>query len=197
MDDLSPAVKNLASHLQKQFQVLDDALQKVDSEKTSSEEQGQDAATLSRLIENADMNSAVFPVYGAMKAGKSTFLACLIGEKVLPEQAAPMTSIPIRIKHVQGAVGKRLFIPQHDKWNDCVDGFTQLLLSGSLDKEISDPDDDEINTNLPGSMSAGLYRIQEDIRSRRVTFSAEVEGDAIREAADALRYNSVNQVAPN
>ena len=72
-----------------------------------------------------------------------------------------------------------------------------MLLSGSLDKEISDPDDDEINTNLPGSMSAGLYRIQEDIRSRRVTFSAEVEGDAIREAADALRYNSVIQVAPN
>ena len=192
MTDHSSAVKDLASHLQHQFRVLDATLQKVDLEKSSQEELGLDAATLSRLIENADMSSAVFPVYGAMKAGKSTFLACLIGEKVLPEQAAPMTSIPIRIKHVQGAVGKRLFIPHHEKWNNCIAGFTQLLLSGSLINELSDPNDEDVSTNLPGSMSAGLYRIQEGIRSRRVTFSAEVAGDSLREAADALRYNRAN-----
>ena len=186
-DHHSLTIKDLAHRLQTKFQELDDASHKVGSFKGAKEQLGEDAATLSRLIENFDMISAVFPVYGVVKAGKSTLLACLIGEMVLPEQAAPMTSIPIRIKHVSDISEKRLVIPQYERWNCCITGFEQKLLSGTLDKEFQDPT--EINGNVGSGSDAELYRVQELIRSRMISFSAVITGDAIRTAADVIRYN--------
>ena len=55
-------------------------------------------AVLQRLAENPQIEG-VFPVYGAVKAGKSTFLSCLLRQEILPAQALPMTSIPIKVSH--------------------------------------------------------------------------------------------------
>ena len=187
MTDHSSTIKDLANRLQTKFQELDDASHKVGSFKGAEEQLSEDAVTLSRLTENFDMISAVFPVYGVVKAGKSTFLACLIGEMVLPEQAAPMTSIPIRIKHVSGISEKRLVIPQFERWNCCITGFEQKLLSGALDKEFPNPN--EINGNFGSGNDAELYRVQELIRTRMISFSAVTIGDSIRTAADVIRYN--------
>lgn len=185
MTDPSSSIKALAQLLQHQFKILDDALLKVSHDKN---EEGGDETTLNQLVANPDLSSAVFPVYGVVKAGKSTFFACLIGEKVLPEQAAPMTSIPIRIKHVKGIPQKRLIMPQYERWNRCVAGFRQKLLSGTLDAEILDPS--RKGESNGGGNDVALFKIQEEIRAKKVSFCAEATGDAIRVSADAIRYSS-------
>ncbi len=66
-------------------------------------------------VDKWDLAEGIFPVYGPVKAGKSTFLAFLLRENFLAERALPMTSSPIWIKHVDdGPWGVRLNIPQQN-----------------------------------------------------------------------------------
>ena len=64
MTDHSSTIKDLAHRLQTRFQELDDVSHKVGSFKGAGEQLSEDAVTLSRLTENFDMISAVFPEIG-------------------------------------------------------------------------------------------------------------------------------------
>ena len=106
---------------------------------------------------------AVFPVYGAVKAGKSTFLSCVMRTTILPAQALPMTSVPIKISHVPG-IEKHLKLHQSEKWNACLRGFQQKLKAGNLANEKNHGDE------------VHLYETQELVR-RGTTFAARSDGD--------------------
>ncbi|CAE8629331.1 unnamed protein product, partial [Polarella glacialis] len=117
------------------------------------------------MISRSGPIEAVFPVYGAVKAGKSTFLSAVMRETILPAQALPMTSIPIKITHITGA-SKQLILNQADKWANCLAGFKQKLIVGAIPNEIHQGEGDE-----------NLYGIQERIRRGAVTLPAESRGD--------------------
>jgi len=136
---------------------------------------------LKRLLRlDTSLSSANFPVYGVVKAGKSTFLSCLLREKLLPEQGLPMTSIPIRLVHKTGA-RKRLCIPGYDKWNACIDGFKTLLKSGKLKAPI-----------ICGALTdkdVKLFETQQLMLERTTRFNSETfeEGD-IRHQLDLISH---------
>ena len=180
-------LKELAKSLKNQILELD-KLQQDDAllppapppasgeEKPGGKEATGDIAVLDRLVNNSDLGSAIFPVYGAVKAGKSTFLAYLLREKLLPEQGLPMTSIPIRITHVPNAGGViRLTLPQCDKWNACVADFRQKLLAGSLAKHL-----DSMDSSPDADQFAGLRDIIERSRENKVQFTESAEGADVR-----------------
>ena len=122
-------------------------------------------AVLQRLAENPQIEG-VFPVYGAVKAGKSTFLSCLLRQEILPAQALPMTSIPIKVSHVPGAALKLEF-PQLERWTACLADFASKLKTGTLRDEVQNKRGDE-----------ALHAAQEEIRANRFTFRASVTGRA-------------------
>ena len=177
-------LKELAKSLRSQVLELDKLKMHRDAllpsagreEESGGKESTGDIAVLDRLIDNSDLGSATFPVYGAMNAGKSTFLAYVLRQKLLPEQGLPMTSIPIRIKHVPNAGGViRLTLPQCDKWNACVADFRQKLLAGSLAKHL-----DSMDSSPDADQFAGLRDIIERSRENKVQFTESAEGADVR-----------------
>eukprot|EP00442_Polarella_glacialis_P001048 CAMPEP_0115123452 /NCGR_PEP_ID=MMETSP0227-20121206/47546_1 /TAXON_ID=89957 /ORGANISM="Polarella glacialis, Strain CCMP 1383" /LENGTH=1066 /DNA_ID=CAMNT_0002525817 /DNA_START=72 /DNA_END=3271 /DNA_ORIENTATION=+ len=127
--------------------------------------QSAEETMLQKLADGSSKIEAVFPVYGAVKAGKSTFLSCVLRETILPAQALPMTSIPIKISHVVGT-SKKLVLKQAEEWRKCLAGFKQKLIAGSLAKERKQNEGDK-----------HLFNMQEKVRSGDVAFSEECEGD--------------------
>ena len=90
----------------------------VGGDQVSGDADSYEVDMLKRMIDGADDLTAIFPMYGAVKAGKSTFLSCIMREEVLPAQALPMTSIPIKLTHDSHNTGaKSLDMKQHTKWN--------------------------------------------------------------------------------
>jgi len=184
-DELIHKLQELADHLLTMLEALPSSNKSSGDEaeggtETNDEDNhlAEDLSTLIQLTKDPSVQ-ATFPVYGAMKAGKSTFLACLIGEKLLPEQTQPMTSIPIRIMHVGSMEqGERiLVIPQHDKWNNAVAGFKEKLERREL-------------RNLLKDDGTVLYKMQELIRSKAVNFEGKYSdsSEKIRAALDNLTH---------
>lgn len=186
MDD---EIKGMAAMLKEQILSLDSLMSKDDALaapplSTETMESNSDIAALDRLIDNPDLGGAVFPVYGAVKAGKSTFLAYLLRHKVLPEQALPMTSIPIRIKHVPDNHGAPLHLrlPQSDKWNACVAGFKQKLIAGSLSSFL----------DLPANSTADTFSSFRDLLERikvdTLKFPESADGGDVRTVLDDISH---------
>ena len=130
---------------------------------------GQDAQVTSlKKIEEEEQNEGVFPVYGAVKAGKSTFLSCIIKESILPAQSLPMTSIPIKITHSPGIDRKYMEFKQLEKWNNCLKDFSDKLISGTLPKILTRESGDDY-----------LFHLQEKIRNNNLVFKEMAIGDDI------------------
>lgn len=187
LSEMDDDIRSLALFLRAQFDSLDNLLGEVGAEpdvcpptQSSSDptaEKEGDKIMLERLISSKNLTSATFPIYGAVKAGKSTFLACLLREKVLPEQALPMTSIPIQVKHVPGCT-RRATIPQSEKWNACVAAFKSKLLSRTLAREIA----------TSGKKDGLLFAMQERIRNDELRFVEEYFGEDVRVALDNISH---------
>jgi hypothetical protein len=150
------------------------------SEDTESDTSG-DIKLLEGLVNNRDLAGATFPVYGPVNAGKSTFLAFLLREKLLPEESL---SIPIRIRHVaRNSSPVRLTIPQCDKWNACASDFRDKLIAGSLALDIQ-------NTNAVdgGDQYANVRDLINRIKNNPLTFPSSVEGEEIRPVLNDLSH---------
>jgi hypothetical protein len=117
---------------------------------------------------------AIFPVYGAVNAGKSTILSSLLRERVLPAQVLPMTSIPTKITHKTG-VRKHLQLKQAAKWNTCVRSYRQRLFAGTLKIR-------QQTTEMK------LYETEERIRRNTVHFPDIIEEDGVSEGLETLAH---------
>lgn len=127
---------------------------------------GNDQESMVQKMTEDSKIEAVFPVYGAVKAGKSTFLSSIMREQILPAQSLPMTSIPIKITHQEG-VSKVLHMKQSDKWNVCVHGFKQKLVAGVLPNEQKEGDEND----------GKWFEIQNRVSNGTVNFKPESHGD--------------------
>ena len=120
--------------------------------------------SLDKICEGTDP-LAFFPTAGTTSAGKSTFLAWLMGlkDRLLPESNAAATSIPTRIYH--GLI-KEYTLPQCDKWVSAISAYTNRLIVNSLNVVVTkDSGDDQ------------LYLIQEKIRAGNMSLLCNVEND--------------------
>ena len=136
-----------------------------DSEKTALTE-------IDRLIAASENVEAVFPVYGTMKAGKSTFLESILRQPLLPAQAQPLTSIPIKIEHLQG-VRTELTMKQCDKWNTCVEDYRQRLLANTGLQVILT---EGAGGSAANEKDKALFEVQERIRNKDMLFVPTSEG---------------------
>ena len=80
---------------------------------------------LQRLHNEQDL---LLAVTGVMKAGKSTTINALVGMEVLPTRNMPMTAVPTRIKHRDGATTPLLQIPNVKIWQDVLRQLQPHLL---------------------------------------------------------------------
>lgn len=178
-------VKEISGLLLEMFEALDSGLERADlksnksAEENIKEEEENDVYMLKKLVCGENIEHAYFPIYGVVKAGKSTFMSCLLREKLLPEQALPMTSIPIRLQHSPGAE-KTLHMPQCNLWNNCLDGFRNQLIDKTLLNEISLATANDKDMNLA--------KTQEKIRNNEVRFDEISHGDHIRDQLDLISH---------
>jgi hypothetical protein len=61
--------------------------------------------------------------------------SCIMREHILPAQALPMTSIPIKVTHLKDT-DKMLKMKQVEKWNACIKAFRDKLISGQVPNEL-------------------------------------------------------------
>ena len=154
-------------------------------------EEGKDAENWSNLdnlteIYNPEkkLTDCNFPVYGAVKAGKSSMLACILGEKILPERAQAMTSIPIKIQHNgrQGVNEAHLRLKDADKWNKVVRGVAHALKGNELikyDVEGKEPD---------GECDVELINVERKIKDQSLKFKELSPKEEIRTELDNISH---------
>ena len=147
--EIREVIKKYSRVLQYLFKVLDDGTKLKDGgiedpgaggDAKSDEKKMQERQKLLKRVEKADPE-AVFPVYGVVKSSKSTLLSYIMRESLLPSEAMPMTSIPIKVVHKKSSElkdGKSLTIPFHERWNEAVQSFQSKLIAGTVDFKFDD-----------------------------------------------------------
>lgn len=101
-------------------------------------------------LENLDM---VLAIVGTMKSGKSTTINAIVGTEILPNRNAPMTAIPILIRHTKGQVEPKLVFDNYQPL---------IVLMQRLHQQIIKPDYQEAIKKLESDYD--LHSLIEKIR---------------------------------
>ena len=174
-------IRELAGDLQNLFDDLSGLIKTSGGDEEDSELQSSTKQLGNITDPNQKLTNCNFPVYGVMKAGKSTLLASYLGEKILPEQVQAMTSIPIRVGHKQSCAHPELIMDNYDKWNQVVKYTREQLL-------ISTENGDGIN-HLKGEQDERLYEIEKAIEDSSLVYKRQTEGkEEIRFALDKISH---------
>ena len=172
-------IRKFSRVLQHMFRVLDDGVKLAEGggqdDGASDEKAVQKMQEREKVLKRVEVAEpeAVFPVYGVVKSSKSTLMSYLMRESLLPVEAMPMTSIPIKVVHKKLSElkdGKNLTIPFHDRWNEAVRSLRSRLIAGTVDFKFDDKD--------AGAKLARLKDIAQTIQDgKALVFNARTVGD--------------------
>lgn len=68
-----------------------------------------------KKLENLEF---VISIVGTVKAGKSTTINAIVGQEILPNRSAPMTTLPTLVTHKEGQIEPSLTMPKYKVLND-------------------------------------------------------------------------------
>lgn len=80
-----------------------------------------------KKLENLEF---VISIVGTVKAGKSTTINAIVGQEILPNRSAPMTTLPTLVTHKEGQIEPFLTMPKYKVLNDFLKKVREELRNG-------------------------------------------------------------------